>query len=202
LLSDDSSGTVGTVFGIALNGSSYDTYIQSRNLGSGNISYNLLLQPLGGDVLIGSITSSISGYDLIVNNGIYSGGTIYGAGTISGQTISDRTPGSPDDAISEIRKMEVVGETIRHETLGLAQAILNIEKTSTVLYDEKSGAEIESYNRKLSDVEIQKIPDGIYIDEQKTTTQETGRDLSILASLLTRAVQQLDERITALEGKQ
>jgi hypothetical protein len=44
--------SVGSVVGLQLNGSSYDTYIQSRNMGAGSAAYNLLLQPLGGNVLV------------------------------------------------------------------------------------------------------------------------------------------------------
>jgi hypothetical protein len=51
--------SVGSVVGLQLNGSSYDTYIQSRNMGAGSAAYNLLLQPLGGNVGIG--TSSPAG---------------------------------------------------------------------------------------------------------------------------------------------
>jgi hypothetical protein len=46
----DTGGTVGSVIGTALNGSSYDTYIQARNMGASSTPYNLLLQPLGGYV--------------------------------------------------------------------------------------------------------------------------------------------------------
>ncbi len=46
--------SVGSVVGLQLNGSSYDTYIQSRNMGAGSTAYNLLLQPLGGNVGIGT----------------------------------------------------------------------------------------------------------------------------------------------------
>jgi hypothetical protein len=46
--------SVGSVVGLQLNGSSYDTYIQSRNMGAGSAAYNLLLQPLGGNVGIGT----------------------------------------------------------------------------------------------------------------------------------------------------
>jgi hypothetical protein len=49
--------SVGSVVGLQLNGSSYDTYIQSRNMGAGSAAYNLLLQPLGGNVGIGTTTS-------------------------------------------------------------------------------------------------------------------------------------------------
>jgi phosphotransferase system IIB component len=46
--------TVGSVMGLQLNGSSYDTYIQARNMGASSTAYNLLLQPLGGNVGIGN----------------------------------------------------------------------------------------------------------------------------------------------------
>jgi hypothetical protein len=45
--------SVGSVVGLQLNGSSYDTYIQSRNMGAGSAAYNLLLQPLGGNKMDG-----------------------------------------------------------------------------------------------------------------------------------------------------
>jgi hypothetical protein len=47
------SGSVGAVMGTTL---AYDTYIQSRNMAAVSIPYNLLLQPLGGNVGIGSAT--------------------------------------------------------------------------------------------------------------------------------------------------
>jgi uncharacterized membrane protein len=50
--------TVGSVIGLQLNGSSYDTYFQSRNMGAGSTAYNLLLQPLGGNVLVNTTTRS------------------------------------------------------------------------------------------------------------------------------------------------
>ena len=46
--------SVGSVFGLQLNGGSYDTYVQARNMGAGSTAYNLLLQPLGGNVGIGT----------------------------------------------------------------------------------------------------------------------------------------------------
>jgi hypothetical protein len=48
------------VVGLQLNGSSYDTYIQSRNMGAGSAAYNLLLQPLGGNVGIGETAPDTS----------------------------------------------------------------------------------------------------------------------------------------------
>jgi hypothetical protein len=50
--------SVGSVVGLQLNGSSYDTYIQSRNMGAGSAAYNLLLQPLGGNVGINSTATN------------------------------------------------------------------------------------------------------------------------------------------------
>jgi hypothetical protein len=50
VLSSAISHNVGSVFGIALNGFSYDTYIQARHLTNVTLAYNLLLQPLGGNV--------------------------------------------------------------------------------------------------------------------------------------------------------
>jgi hypothetical protein len=67
--------SVGSVVGLQLNGSSYDTYIQSRNMGAGSAAYNLLLQPLGGNVGIGI---SLPGAKLDVNP---SSGTIFRAFT-------------------------------------------------------------------------------------------------------------------------
>lgn len=55
------TGTVGTIIGASLNGSSYDTYIQVRNMGAASVAYNLLLQPLGGKVGIATTSPS---YDL------------------------------------------------------------------------------------------------------------------------------------------
>jgi len=46
--------SVGSVVGLQLNGSSYDTYFQARNMGAASTAYNLLLQPLGGNVGIGT----------------------------------------------------------------------------------------------------------------------------------------------------
>ena len=50
--------SVGSVMGLQLNGSSYDTYIQARNMGAASTPYNLLLQPLGGNVGIGTSSPS------------------------------------------------------------------------------------------------------------------------------------------------
>ena len=52
--------TVGSVMGLQLNGSSYDTYIQARNMGASSTAYNLLLQPLGGNVGIGTTSPSFT----------------------------------------------------------------------------------------------------------------------------------------------
>jgi hypothetical protein len=60
----DATHTVGAVMGTAANGSSYDTYIQARHLTTGNVAYNLLLQPLGGNVGIGTTTP---GYKLEIS---------------------------------------------------------------------------------------------------------------------------------------
>jgi hypothetical protein len=84
--------SVGSVVGLQLNGSSYDTYIQSRNMGGGSAAYNLLLQPLGGNVGIGtsspasklevsgSGTLELARFATTTNNtpsiGIYSNGSI------------------------------------------------------------------------------------------------------------------------------
>ena len=56
ILADDTGGTVGAVIGTVLNGASYDTYIQARNMGAGSTPYNLLLNPIGGNVGIGTDT--------------------------------------------------------------------------------------------------------------------------------------------------
>jgi hypothetical protein len=58
--------SVGSVVGLQLNGSSYDTYIQSRNMGAGSAAYNLLLQPLGGNVGIGTTNFITTGAKLQV----------------------------------------------------------------------------------------------------------------------------------------
>jgi hypothetical protein len=50
--------TVGSVIGLQLNGSSYDTYFQARNMGAGSTAYNMLLQPLGGNLLVNTTTRS------------------------------------------------------------------------------------------------------------------------------------------------
>ncbi len=61
--------TVGSVMGLQLNGSSYDTYIQARNMGAGSTAYNLLLQPLGGNVGIGT-TSPASKLNVAASEGL------------------------------------------------------------------------------------------------------------------------------------
>ena len=86
----DTGGTVGSVIGTALNGSSYDTYIQARNMGAASTPYNLLLQPLGGVVGIG--TNSPVTYSPYVNlsvlNGVALGVDSSNAGRIVGSTTT------------------------------------------------------------------------------------------------------------------
>jgi hypothetical protein len=62
--------SVGSVVGLQLNGSSYDTYIQSRNMGAGSAAYNLLLQPLGGNVGIGTSSPSTQGLHILSSAGV------------------------------------------------------------------------------------------------------------------------------------
>jgi hypothetical protein len=54
ILSNSSNRTVGAAIGITTDGTSYDTYIQARYLLAGPYAYNLLLNPLGGSVGIGT----------------------------------------------------------------------------------------------------------------------------------------------------
>ena len=63
----DTGTTVGAVIGTALNGSSYDTYMQARNLGAASTSYNLLFNPLGGNVGIG-FNSPTAKLDVLTNS--------------------------------------------------------------------------------------------------------------------------------------
>jgi len=82
----DTSGTVGAVMGTALNTYSYDTYLQARHLTTGNTAYNLLLQPLGGKVGIGTISPQtkldVAGLaqaqGVSLNNGSYAGDLYWG----------------------------------------------------------------------------------------------------------------------------
>jgi hypothetical protein len=97
--------SVGSVVGLQQNGSSYDTYIQSRNMGAGSAAYNLLLQPLGGNVGIGTSspaskldinTGGSSGtQDLITLSGLDSASTKQTYATIR-MGIEDGTAGSED----------------------------------------------------------------------------------------------------------
>jgi hypothetical protein len=88
--------SVGSVVGLQLNGSSYDTYIQSRNMGAGSAAYNLLLQPLGGNVGIGT-SSPDTTTKLTVAGAI----TVTGANT--GHGASRLKLGQDTSAISQIR---------------------------------------------------------------------------------------------------
>jgi len=78
----DTSGTVGAVMGTVLNTYSYDTYLQARHLTTGNTAYNLLLQPLGGNVGIGTgpstklhLLTTTDADGLIIENSTATNGT-------------------------------------------------------------------------------------------------------------------------------
>jgi hypothetical protein len=83
----DTGGTVGSVIGTSLNGSSYDTYIQARNMGAASTPYNLILNPLGGNVGIGTTTPSSFPFGKLVI-GTTSGN---GSATIASATTGEGT---------------------------------------------------------------------------------------------------------------
>jgi hypothetical protein len=172
-------------------------------------------------LMIGTNTTSLtSGYVLDVSGAAYVSGTIYGAGNISGLTFTDRTPGSPEDALSEIGMWKVTGDQVDHDSLGECAVDIKEVKTGFEIKD-KSGNVFNSIEEKVvpakgsNDAKINalseaatKLEEGIaevsaeYQVKEVTKIVETkGRDISKTVSTLSRAIQQLSERLDKLEGR-
>ena len=97
LLSD--GGNVGMVLGIYDVSSTYASYIQARNnLGSNNIAYNLILNPLGGNVGIGVSPTEklhVSGNTIITGNLTVDTNTLFVDATNNRVGILTNTPSEP-----------------------------------------------------------------------------------------------------------
>lgn len=167
--------------------------------------------------VIGKLTPITSGYVLDVSGAAYVSGTIYGAGNISGLTFTDRTPGSPEDALKEIGAWKVTGDQVDHDSLGTAMVTQAVTKTGFEISNKEGESyntiskitKMDSYNRfsfeflkAVADFDAGKeIPAEYMVKEVTKVVQEKGRDLSKTVSILSRAVQQLTERIEKLEGR-
>ena len=169
--------------------------------------------------VIGKLTPITTGYVLDVSGAAYVSGTIYGAGTISGGTLVDRTDASKEDAITEVNRWKVIGNEVDHDSLGDCAIEHSIVKTGFIVED-KSGNlynsledktiqgkdSKESELTKLSEtvesikLGIQKISSEYTIKETTQTVIEKGRNISKTISTLSRAIQQLSERLDALES--
>jgi len=172
---------------------------------------------INGVVIGTNKTTLTAGYVLDVSGAAYVSGTIYGAGNISGLTFTDRTPGSPEDALSEIGAWKVVGDQVDHDSLGKCLVFEKVEKPGF----EISNKEGEAYNSVIGawmsnakgettgnfslaveDFKAGKeLPAEYTVKEVTEIVYEKGRDLSKTVSILSRAVQQLTERIEKLEGR-
>lgn len=190
-----------------------DTLALSANTSLGKIFSN--------GVIVGTNKTALtSGYVLDVSGAAYVSGTIYGAGNISGATFTDRTPGSPEDAIKEIETWKVVGDQVDHASLGDCAVDIKEVKTGFEIVD-KAGNVFNSIEEKvvpakgsketdiqsLSDM-VEKVRDGIaevsagyQVKEVSAMVETKGRNISKTISTLSRAIQQLSERLDKLEGK-
>ncbi len=109
-------------------------------------------------------------------------GDSYFHGDVSAATFTDRTPFYEGDAVAELRRVSGSNGEIDHSTL---PAFAQKDKVIGVLEERKrieKGKEI---------VEQVKVGEQI----------EHGRDLGAMISILTTAIQQLDARLAALEGR-
>lgn len=162
--------------------------------GSTATGTEILMLGTDGAAIMGATQA---GYELTVN------GDAYITGTMSAGTVTDRTPGSPEDALSEIAAMEVTGATIDHDTLGSAAVERVYEQpVYSELYDAVTGEKLATVDPPiLSEEERESLPADILVLDATEEIHEKSRDLSVTVSMLTRAVQQLTARIEALEEK-
>lgn len=182
-------------------------------------------QPIYDDLYIGpsSDTDSLiydagdAQWKFTGSGGIYVAGAIYGVGNISGLSFTDRTPGSPEDALNEISKWKVTGDQVDHDSLGTAMVTQAVTKTGFEISNKEGESyntiskikKMDNYNRfsidffkAIEDFDAGKeIPAEYMVKEVTEVVQEKGRDLSKTVSILSRAVQQLSERLDKLEGR-
>ena len=175
--------------GILLNGAS--SYKIFGNATSGSTSsYIESYEPTNGSMTLNtSYTTSkiiLKTQDTtraeISSTGLTVTGDTYVSGDVSAATFTDRTPFYEGDAVAELRAVTGVNGEIDHATLPV---FAQKDRVIDILEERKridKGKEI---------VEQIKIGERV----------EPGRDLGAMISILTTAIQQLDARLAALEGK-
>lgn len=105
------------------------------------------------------------------------GGSFWTIGNMSALSITDRTPVFEGDAVAELIKVKGIAGKIDHSTLPVfARHVTKLQVAS----------------------ETEKDADGTAV---MVETQEEGRDLGAMISMLTVAIKQLNDRLLAVEEK-
>lgn len=138
--------------------------------------------------LIGA-TSPIGSEKLRVN------GQIYSDDNISALTFTDRTPYYDGDAVSDIAKIKGKDGEIDHNTL----PVFAQKKLIRNVYEDQLITQIRPVEgSKNAETEEYQIMESVKIGE----TEEIARDLGAMISIIVVALQQLTNRIQALETRQ
>lgn len=114
------------------------------------------------------------------------GGSVYVSHNLSAASFTDRTPSYDGDAIKEIKKIKNKNGKIDHTTL---PSFARVEIEAEKVLSEKKVYKGKGKNRKA------------IIERDTEKYIEQGRDIGAMVSMLTKATQQMTERIEILEAK-
>jgi hypothetical protein len=157
-----------------------------------------------GTVYYDDASAKQVGGSFTARGNIYTGQTMYCAGAyatgdISALTFTDRTPAYEGDALAEIVAIKSVHGEIDHETLPeFAQKTITYTEFEDRI-DPKTGKVATETVEKIDPATQQSTWEVVPIKDPVVKTAP-GRDIGAMVSILTKAVQELNERIEKLEA--
>jgi hypothetical protein len=188
---DSGGGPYGDIFGTF--GSTNSPYIGVAGFSGsadGVLGYSVSGYGVYGtsDVGMGVLAISSANYAMyafrsdFVDYAIYAVTGIYSGGNVSALSFTDRTPYYNGDALLEIKKIKGKDGLIDHSTLpDFARTKLKVAHAKNIkAYDMKSKSKQISFSEEV---------------------EEEGRDLGAMISIITVGIQQLTQRVEALEKK-
>lgn len=145
----------------------YGYYMQVQRVDGTATAYNLILQPMGGNVTIG--------------NGASSGNILIG-GNCSALSFTDRTPHYTGDAIVEIKKITGRNGLIDHDSLPVCVQVERIE---------------DIFTDKVKTVKGKKVIEKIKTGEETIKERDLGAMISVLTvaiQQLTARIEKLEKK--------